>query len=202
MEMTTNHWEEYPFWTPERRYLICFLTFADAKEFVEAAQLIQKELRGAPIALSPKESLHQTMPGMCVREDISDNEIDKIRDILREKLTDYSSFNLSIDRIEADPEGIYIITKPKEELMKLHKLLHGAISETWGKSADGVAGEVYPHITIGYCNAVGDASKILSTAEKFKNIKGQTIVKHVDFIWLRREPDKYAWDLVERFYLK
>lgn len=199
---TISHWDKYPCWTPERRYLACYLTFGESSVIVEAAQTVQADLHQAPVACCPPESLHQTMPGVATRDELSDAEVENIRNSIRAAIREYPAFELSIDGFEADIEGMFLITKPRASLESLHAVLHKAISDGWGRSADGEAGDVYPHITIAYANAVGDASPLMAAAEKHKELQGRTRVAHVDLVWLRREPGRYAWDLVERFPLQ
>jgi 2'-5' RNA ligase len=164
--------------------------------------MIQRDLREAPIALSPPESLHQTMPGATTREQLTESDVRNIRSSIRKALDGFSSFVLFADRVKSFPEGSEILLKPSQNLNDLHRLLHTAISEGWGKPADGSPGKVLPHITIGYCNGVGDASLLYAVEEKYQKMKVSAPVNHVDLIWLRRESDRYAWDIIERFPLR
>jgi 2'-5' RNA ligase len=201
VQKTISHWDKYPVWTPGRKYLICLLTFADSETIVAAARKLQADLASAPVAICPPESLHQTMPGAAARTDLSDQDVENIRNSIRQSIKDFGSFELQIDHVEASPEGVFLITSPREPLISLHCLLHRAISEGWGKSADGESGKVYPHITVAYANSVGDATLLISCAGKSKGLEGQTLVSHVDLVWLNREADRYSWELVERFSL-
>lgn len=201
-KQTIDHWEKYPFWTPERRYLICYLTFGESEPIVQAAMMVQADLRNSPVAISPTESLHQTMPGVATRDELSDENVEEIRESIREQLSGYPPFELEIDGVDAGTEGVSLRMKPKESLENLHRLLHQAVSDGWGHPADCDPGKIYPHISLAYSNGVGDARPLFVAADKYRRLGGRTMVGHVDLVWLRREPDRYAWDLVERFLLR
>ena len=183
-----------------RRYLTTFLTFGDEPAFVRAASRVQSDLHDAPVVACKPSTLHQTMQGIAWEDEIVD--LAPIRKRVAAVVKGVPRFFLTAGPPEAGAEGVWLLLAPLEPLVRLNVALHTAITEATGRPAPGRPSELFAHMSVAYCNAVGDASALERAARRSSALRaGPVLVDRVDLLWLRRTPAGYEWDLVERFPL-
>jgi len=197
--ITVDHWRAHPDWRPGRHYLTTFLVFGEEPSFVEAALAVQADLADAPVAVCPPATLHQTIQGVGWEDELTDEDILAVRKNMAVAVAGVLAFQLKIRSLQVGAEGIWFVLQPREPLINLRRVLHKAITSALGRTAPGDPNDLFPHMTVAYCNAASDAASLYRAEERHRSIVVKPIQVHsVDLIWLRREPTFYTWDLVDR----
>ena len=199
---TVDHWAAHPEWKAGRRRLMTYIVFEKGSSFAKAAKKVQAGLVGAPAAVCPPDSLHQTLQGAGWEDELAFAQVEAVRRNAAAAVRRVTEFDLSIESVRFAEDALVFDLSPAEPLRELKALLHDAVSRALGRTAEGGPEEIVPHMTVAYCSAAADAGPLFAAIEKHKAVKAEPYrVKHVELIWLSREKDRYSWETIERMPL-
>jgi 2'-5' RNA ligase len=199
-----DHWYWRPGWHVGRSFYTWHLTFEDNADVQALAARYHQYIHLPFLDQVPLEWLHMTLQGIAFSDEVSDGDLNSIRDAAYDRCRQIQEFDLQVGAADADEQGIPLAIRPWEPVIDLRTALRAAITDVWGidgvpESADGFM----PHITVFYSNSAADPSPLRPLLAALRStLPITTTVREVSLIKLNRDHKVYQWERIASIPLK
>ncbi|MEG8183451.1 2'-5' RNA ligase family protein [Nocardia terpenica] len=143
-----------------------------------------------------REGLHITVQGVGFTDEVTDRDVERIRNAATVRLAQRTPFEIQIGPPTVDEETIGLPVTDPAALHVLRDDLQGAIADVWGSDHVPERGDRFqPHLTMAYSTGVASISDIDSTLidAGLREIVVSDIVVSVSLIDLNRDNRQYEW---------
>ena len=192
---TKDHWSR-PGWSDKTRIIYWLLTFDEDPALTKSATDIQSALAPLDYDLIDTADLHLTLTRAGSRDQLSDSEIDKLASIAAGRVG--PAFELTAHPLAGSAGAVRYSVTPWSPVIALHatlSILHDELELPGGKST----ARFRPHLGVAYSRGEGVAQPVIDTVATLRALPPVDLaIAHVDLVELRREPGRYAWDLLHR----
>lgn len=192
MAQISDHWWWRPGWRPGRRKYAWHITFGSAPQVRALAARTRERLDGLPgLDLVPDQWLHLTTQGVAFADEITEDELDGIVAIARQRLARIEPVPVTVGPPRVAGEGILCDVSPASSLTPVRDAVRGAIS-VGGRHAAGGA-EWHPHVSFAYASATGPADAYEAALTGFDETAEMTVTA-ADLIKIGRDDHMYQWE--------
>jgi len=194
-ERMTNHWWWRPGVRPDRRLYVWHILFADQQEVPPLAQSCQALLAQVPgLDLVPKPWLHMTTQIIGFADEISDAEIESMREEATKRLQLLAPVPVALGRPLFHSEAVMLGARPARALDPVREAIRDAIANTRvHQLAD--APDWTPHLTIAYSNREAPAAPVIEAMREAPPAI-DVVVKQVSLVSQKRVGRLYRWDRI------
>lgn len=193
-----SHWHWRPGWAVGRRMYTFHLTMEQAPAILDLAEDTRPALDALP-ALDPVplEGLHLTMNGVGFTDEVTHAELDEVAEIVFETWVGAGSKDLLFDRTLVVDEGFMLTAATPPWLAALNRTQRQAVDRTLGPRR---WGNFAPHVTLAYCNSVGDPRDVVDALSPVLADKGDTLTATPTLTLMRlgRDRQLYEWDVIRQ----
>ncbi|MGA6207215.1 2'-5' RNA ligase family protein [Nocardia testacea] len=201
LENLADHWT-IKSWARDRIGYYWYLTFEDL-ELAALAGQCQKGLEPDGIDFVPRDGLHLTLLGLGHADEVSDEQLERIIAVARNRLAEFPAFDLEIGPLAGSRSALRFSVAPWDELLELHRLLREVTAAHLPSCELAETAGFRPHLGIGYLNKPVDAAALISDVEGLRTLRPVTVcVAAVELVELRREGHVYRWTVRDRFALR
>jgi 2'-5' RNA ligase len=196
LDNLVNHWQR-PGWTPGRRSYHWLIAFENSPALHTLAARCQAALQDdTMLDLVPLNRLHITLERAGFVDEISEAEARAIAEASQARCVTIPAPTLVIGPLAGSAGAVRLSAGPHEPLYTILMAVRAAIAEVRGAPA--VPGDVrqfIPHVSIAYSNAARPAQPLVARVAGLRALGTATVqVTTVQFVELRREGHRYAWD--------
>ncbi|WP_162824141.1 2'-5' RNA ligase family protein [Peterkaempfera bronchialis] len=192
---TKVHWNR-PGWSDETRIVYWLLTFDEDPALAKSAADIQSALAPLDYDLIDAVDLHLTLTRAGSRDQLTDSEIDTLASVAVGRLG--PAFELTAHPLAGSAGAVRYSVTPWTPVVALHatlSALHHELGLPGGKSTE----RFRPHLGVAYSRGERAAQPVIDTVASLRALPPVDLtIAHVDLVELRREPGRYAWDLLHR----
>jgi 2'-5' RNA ligase len=193
-----DHWWWRPGWRTGRHFYACHISFAAQTEFHRLAHAYQRPLEAFTVLdRIPTEWLHLTLQGVGFVDQISDEELDRVRDTVQQRLRALPPPVLTFDRPTVVPEAVAFTGRPAQPARQLWATVGDAITEALGpgrqyqllEQADGFL----PHVSIAYSNSTAPAEPVIQALDRVDAPPATVTLTHLHLMAFHRDHRMYQW---------
>jgi hypothetical protein len=189
-----NHWWWRPGWHAGRKMYTWHITFNDQPplhQLVKAYQAPLTSLGG--LDLIPIRWLHLTTQGVAFTDEISWEEMARIIEAARKRLTAQRPVSLTAGPAFVDPEAIMLELPSASRLYPVRDKIRAAIAEVRGGANVPETDEWNPHISIAYSNSDGTAAPYMEALRSVTHPPVDLTISAIHLIELSRDTHLYQW---------
>ena len=195
---TKDHWNR-PGWSDATRIIYWLLTFDEDPALTKSAADIQSALAPLDYDLIDAADLHLTLTRAGSRGQITDSEIDTLASIAAGRLG--PAFELTAHPLAGSAGAVRYSVTPWTPVIALHATL-STVHDELGLPGGKPTARFRPHLGVAYSRGEGAAQPVIDTVATLRALPPVDLtIAHVDLVELRREPGRYAWDLLHRIPL-
>lgn len=193
-----SHWWWRPGWRLGRHLLACHVTFDGASDLHRLVDQYQEALCGiAGLDLIPRRWLHLTMRGIGFVDQLSRDQVRRLRHCIGDALRDAPPIEVTFSDIVVRPEAVYLPARPAAPLVGLHSRIGQAVESVLGPGGchelpEQAAG-YRPHVSVAYVNADGPARPIHDALSAARPATATVRVTEVPLLTFNRDHRMYQW---------
>ncbi|WP_342801252.1 2'-5' RNA ligase family protein [Nocardia sp. No.11] len=197
LEHLRDHWSVKQ-WAPGRTGYYWYLTFNDP-DLVDLAAKCQNSLDIAGIDSVPSDGLHLTISSVGDTTAITDEQIEDLVSVARERLSEVKPFDLTIGPLSGSRSAIRFSVAPWDPLLDLHRVLSACSNDSSPDRAPrdvpASSARFRPHLGIAYNNTDRAAAEVIAAVAALRRPERVSVrVDTVELVVLRREGRCYRWD--------
>lgn len=190
---TRNHWNWQPGWGVGTRYYAWHLTFEHCHEVFLLAERLRPALAHSAVQdVVPDAWLHLTMTGIGFADDVSQHQLDQIRDLVFAQLPDITDGVLTLDAVQVDADGVVLLARPDGWLLELLGVQRRAVEKVVGP----VDWDYFrPHVSLSYCNGGQPVERLVADLAQSAPPQPSLVVSRprITLLELNRDSRQYQW---------
>lgn len=197
LEHLRDHWSVKQ-WAPGRTGYYWYLAFDDP-DLVDFSAKCQNSLGIAGIDSVPSDGLHLTISSVGDTTAITDEQIEALVSVARERLSEVKPFDLTIGPLSGSRSAIRFSVAPWDPLLDLHRVLSACSNvsspDHAPRDVSGSSARFRPHLGIAYNNTDRAAAEVIAAVAAQRRPERVSVrVDTVELVVLRREGRCYRWD--------
>ncbi|MCT9929137.1 2'-5' RNA ligase family protein [Planotetraspora sp. A-T 1434] len=194
-----DHWEWRKGWRYGRRAYWWYIPLGGYAEVARLSDVSHQSLSLPVLDRPAARNLHISVQQVGFSDEVERAEVDEIVGKVRARLGEFGPLPLRLGPMDPDPEAVVLRVTPWREISALRIELRRAIEQVIGDDRlVGTDDHFWPHVTIGYCNAVTPTAPILAALEAQPyETTVEIVVGEIHMVSLGRDHREWCWDVVD-----
>jgi 2'-5' RNA ligase len=189
-----DHTAWRPEWTSCRPLLWWYLTFGNHPEVAAHAARAAAALGPLPhVDVPPPEWLHLTLCEVGFRDEVDDERVQDGVWAVSEALRAAAPVDLRLGPVNSLHDAVVLEARPLDGLRGLRATVRGAMARGGVAPAQVDEGHFWPHVTVGYLNAVTDHAGLMEAVGRPASEVTTATADRLELVEVTRADRHYRW---------